>query len=382
METTDFRCVTHIDPTFRGRGAPVRIVARRPGSGERPWQAAAAPVLIARPSDRTIQSGFANTSMLRQLTFAALRHLPASARFALVRELAASLGVQAMIANGASGTLEGNLADFTIFRRYVMDGNWELPTSDALVALLGTAARDDAETSTLPPGNDLFIEAGANIGTIFVRTLSHSAARGIAFEPSPENFARLSANCARNLAPARFELWKVALGDQDGTVRMATSGDNYGDHRIDAAGETCVSMLPLDLAIDPATAPAPGSGRVVLKVDIQGSEPAYLRGAQRWLARADALVIEYTPAVFADAPGDAPGTAFLRALGPHFDEASILQFRDEVATPGFSHGSTLRPVPFGAGFMASAATFVAREHAGNKWIDHCNLVLTKSAHRM
>lgn len=156
----------------------------------------------------------------------------------------------------------------------------------------------------LRPG-DTFIDVGANHGTFSI-VASALVGRGglvVAIEPQP----RLAALLRRSLAcgPARFEVHPIACGDRSQDVELyiplATSGSAgvFRRHSAIALHRTVtVPMRPLDDVIDWRGLP----GQAFIKLDVEGSELAFLLGAGELIrAKAPAMLIEINPAAMSAA---------------------------------------------------------------------------------
>ena len=115
------------------------------------------------------------------------------------REVASTLGISCVTANGPIGQIEGNLNDWTIFWRYVHGQVWENNTSRICIDYFNRY------------GQGTFIDVGANIGMIFIPVVQKSGSLGLAIEASPTTFAHLATNCARNLAKDAYKLHYLLL---------------------------------------------------------------------------------------------------------------------------------------------------------------------------
>ena len=138
------------------------------------------------------------------------------------------------------------------------------------------------------------VDVGANIGihTRYLARLCGPNGRVVAFEPSPDNFARLKANVGKL---ANVTIHASAVGDRSGSISLYLSPDLNVDHRTYETGEArhCIDVPVVRLDdIFP-----PGSHVDVLKVDVQGFEAAVLEGARRMLSDNPHLkaMIEYWP---------------------------------------------------------------------------------------
>jgi FkbM family methyltransferase len=139
---------------------------------------------------------------------------------------------------------------------------------------------------------DTVIDVGAHIGwftTLAARAVG-DAGRVIACEPYPANATMLKSNLAQNNC-RNVRVMEVALGDQRGTITLATAGDSGGVTALDWArsGPAEVPMTTLDTV-------AAGLGAVTLiKVDVEGWEAHVLRGAARTLMHTKYVLIEINP---------------------------------------------------------------------------------------
>ena len=139
------------------------------------------------------------------------------------------------------------------------------------------------------------VDVGANIG-IYSRFLSrYVGPKGVvhSFEPSPDNFRRLSA-ATRDLSNVR--LTQAVIGERSGECKLYVSDKLNVDHR---AYETDDSrrVIPIEMiALDDYF--KTGQRVDLIKMDIQGYELHALRGAQRVLQENSDinLLLEFWPA--------------------------------------------------------------------------------------
>jgi len=124
-------------------------------------------------------------------------------------------------------------------------------------------------------------DVGANIG-IYSQFLSRCVGpTGLvhSFEPSPDNFRRLSA-AVRNLSNVRIT--EAAVGERSGECQLYISDNLNVDHRAYMAQGDSRRTVPTQMvALDDYF--KPGQRVDLIKVDIQGYELHALRGAQRLL---------------------------------------------------------------------------------------------------
>jgi FkbM family methyltransferase len=149
----------------------------------------------------------------------------------------------------------------------------------------------------------VFLDVGANIGAYTLIASEVPAATVVSLEPIPAAFEKLRENVRLNRRD-RVVLLQVAAGRERGALRMTCNGASTFNQVIESGddGTTTVAADTLDaicarLALNPA----------VIKIDVEGHEPAVLDGAAACLQTCQACVVEN---------GDRPAiVAFMHAHG-------------------------------------------------------------------
>jgi len=152
----------------------------------------------------------------------------------------------------------------------------------------------------LRPG-DHFVDGGANIGyfTLLAAKLVGPTGRVDAFEPLPDNRARLEANLHRNGLADRVRVHPAALSDAAGTAtihRFAGDEGNHGTASLFAgdgavvARSISVPTVRMDEALSDTT-PA------LIKLDVEGAESLAIAGMTGLLRaqRPPAVILEHNP---------------------------------------------------------------------------------------
>ncbi|CAN7143836.1 FkbM family methyltransferase [Agrobacterium tumefaciens] len=134
------------------------------------------------------------------------------------------------------------------------------------------------------PG-DITLDAGCNIGMTIGELLEAGCSHVHAFEAVPSLYARVAA-----IKDLRFTVYPCALGDGEGTISIWVSQThNQGstieprmvEHFAAIFGNKPVSQkVPLKRLDDAC----PGVGFDFMKVDVEGAEAAFIRGAAKALA--------------------------------------------------------------------------------------------------
>jgi lipopolysaccharide transport system ATP-binding protein len=143
---------------------------------------------------------------------------------------------------------------------------------------------------------DRVLDIGANIGyyTLLFGGLVSPTGSVFAIEPDAKNHHLLQKNLAENLMAGLVSAHQVALGVQAGSARLYHSDSNNGMHRLYASvcctdDSTEVSVIAGDsLELAPLD---------LIKIDIEGYEPAALKGLSSTLAHSPNLKIlcEFSP---------------------------------------------------------------------------------------
>ena len=146
-----------------------------------------------------------------------------------------------------------------------------------------------------PPG--IFIDVGANLGWHAVHAAQHSSVQTVvAFEPDAFNAWLLDRNLALNNLD-NVLVCNQAVGAKSGWARLHRyKMSNLGRHSVitdHGCGSRIVPMTDLDGALESLGL---AERRVlVLKIDVEGYEPAVIAGARRTLMRTDVVVLEHSP---------------------------------------------------------------------------------------
>lgn len=146
-------------------------------------------------------------------------------------------------------------------------------------------------------GRGLFVDVGANLGWHTVHAARLPAVETVvAFEPDPFNAWLLDRNLAANRIENAVNV-ASAVGARRGHARMFRyRSTNFGRHTLltdYGYGARLVPLTDLDSALDAlgyADQPV-----LVLKIDVEGYEPAVIEGATRTLERTGAVLLEYSP---------------------------------------------------------------------------------------
>ena len=130
--------------------------------------------------------------------------------------------------------------------------------------------------------DEVFVDCGAFDGDTlkdFLKVVDGRFKKFVAVEPDKANYQKLRDQVMREYQAhsARILPFNLAIGEQRGIVRFSDFAST--ESRIDDAGTIEVECVPLDelLANDDPT---------YIKMDIEGSENAALRGGRETIARA------------------------------------------------------------------------------------------------
>jgi len=187
--------------------------------------------------------------------------------------------------------------------------------------------------AVLQPG-DTFLDVGSNHGSYAILASHVVGPRGlvVAVEPQP----RLASLVRRSLAeaPAPFQVHAVALGDQDSESPLYVPREGSGAGSLVARRPGAnVFTVPVRRA-DTFLAWTDFPGRTLIKLDVEGAEVPFLRGAARMIGTLRPTILFELSAIQARAAGYRPEDliAELQVLG-YRRFAEVDRFPEEIPGP-------------------------------------------------
>jgi FkbM family methyltransferase len=207
----------------------------------------------------------------------------------------------------------------------------------------------------LRPG-DLFVDVGANFG-FWALPAARRGCRVIAVEPVPETRSLLAANVERNGLSDRVEILGQAVSDGAASLTVAVPAGESGQASAhpDSGAQLehfTVEATTLDEIL--------GEQAVrFLKIDVEGHEPAVLRGAARALRsrRIEFVLVELASAVMSRS--GATGASLIDVLEGHGYNFVRFVRANEGLFPRRSYGR-LSPEQLRAGVYAGDSLWARR----------------------
>jgi FkbM family methyltransferase len=141
-----------------------------------------------------------------------------------------------------------------------------------------------------------FVDVGANVGLHTVAAgLSRRSEkqRFFAFEPEPRSFLLLERNCRSNGLDF-VETRQAAVGSREGITKLFVSTTyNQGHHSlVQHSDEVRVAACPVTTLDAVFLSGAERiEGPVLVKIDVEGTEPDVLAGGMRWLQQKSSLAV-------------------------------------------------------------------------------------------
>ncbi|HEY6000241.1 MAG TPA: FkbM family methyltransferase [bacterium] len=195
-----------------------------------------------------------------------------------------------------------------------------------------------------------FVDVGANIG-FFTLAVARRADRGHVWsvEPDDRNVRLLRASLALNGLEGRVEVHHLAASDANGEVFFSTLGyDALIGSRFTAKDEAALLARSLAGAAPPTRVPARtvdllvGDARVdVVKIDVEGHEPAVLAGMAGVLCRQRPLVFaEFAPGTIRHISGTDPAEMLRQVVACDYALA-IVEKSGAVTSLGADAGAVM-----------------------------------------
>ena len=145
---------------------------------------------------------------------------------------------------------------------------------------------------------DVFLDIGANVGshTIFAAR-SGKFRRIVAFEPDPRNVEITKTNVSLNDLTDMVDVIPIACGDSDALMPLSVNKNSSTISSLVrtsiASYEVTVQVRPLDDVLSELAISAAAVGMVY--IDVEGFEPAVVRGAKSIIAASVPMVVEFNP---------------------------------------------------------------------------------------
>ena len=146
-----------------------------------------------------------------------------------------------------------------------------------------------------------FLDVGGNIGMYAVRVGAglETGQRSLCFEPMPENAKRIRENARLNNLQDMVEVIEVALSDVDGETdlilredfEMGSATGNASVAISEDADKQFRKIRVPTRRFDDLLAERGGGAFSLVKIDIEGHEDFFLRGAAEWLHRERPIII-------------------------------------------------------------------------------------------
>jgi FkbM family methyltransferase len=137
--------------------------------------------------------------------------------------------------------------------------------------------------------DDLFIDAGANIGVFTILASGATGAKTIAFEPAPFAYQYLAKNVLLNNLSTLVSARNIALGKQEGRIHF-TAGLGTENHIVQDKDD----QQSVEVALSSLDAQLKGLEPAVIKIDVEGFEHEVLAGGRNCVANPSlrALIVE------------------------------------------------------------------------------------------
>lgn len=136
--------------------------------------------------------------------------------------------------------------------------------------------------------DDVFFDAGANVGSYTVLASAHVGAVSFTIEPVPQTYNHILKNIAINNIDKQVKTYNLGLGSKAGNLNFTKSLDTV--NHIATNYETDVISVPIstvDSMLD-------GIVPILIKIDVEGYETEVLNGASKTLENKEfkAIIIE------------------------------------------------------------------------------------------
>lgn len=168
----------------------------------------------------------------------------------------------------------------------------------------------------LSPG-DTYIDIGANVGyqSLYASRLVGPQGQVLSFEPNPSTYPILAAHVAINRI-SNCRTFQMALGDSPGDAVLSQLEETSGTSTLRAQTRALRSAVVSVARGDDVLRGLDFTGKVFVKIDVEGFEQRVLSGLRATLERAQAVAVEVTPQWLAEQGSSAEELyTFMRVAG-------------------------------------------------------------------
>ena len=136
--------------------------------------------------------------------------------------------------------------------------------------------------------NDLFVDAGANIGVYTILSSAHCKSKTISIEPIPETIEVLRSNLKLNNIESLVTIKDVGVSEKANKILFTDSNDaiNHVKRNIDSQNESYI-----EISTDSLDNIVGNKNPIMLKIDVEGYENEVINGARKTLSNNDLKVI-------------------------------------------------------------------------------------------
>lgn len=232
----------------------------------------------------------------RRLLLSVLHRMSDRRRRITAWRLLLELDVQS-IAFRRDGLIWNLRPDLDIGLLMFVDGGFQ---ASQMQALLGWMRR----AGVFSGSRDVFVDAGANIGTTCIPIVRETGCRALAIEPVEENFRYLARNVEANGMNGRIRLAKQAIARKPGTVKMCLTAGSHGGNFVAREGLTEIPEHVIsgyeEIGADALTSIIESAGYgmdeiAMVWADVQGCEMEVVESGSRLWAQGVPLWAEVEP---------------------------------------------------------------------------------------
>lgn len=186
-----------------------------------------------------------------------------------------------------------------------------------------------------------FIDIGANLGyhSLYAARLVGAEGMVLSFEPNPSTYSILTGHIAINRI-RNCKAYEIALSDVSEEQELVQQDDHSGTATLRPLKQAAHTAKVLVRTGDETLHGIPFSGRVLMKIDVEGYELRVLRGLKETLRRVDVVTVEITPEWISNLGGYVTDLyGFMREMGfyafiPELRWTAKLFFPELMLIPG------------------------------------------------
>lgn len=148
--------------------------------------------------------------------------------------------------------------------------------------------------------NFTLLDIGSNIGSMCIPSITRNFVKdAVAIEPNPQSYQLLCSNIHLNNLSKKIITKQIGIGKLQKNLYLILNKVNHGDNKVSSKKIKNKKFVKINsITLDRLTENL--NKKLIIKVDVQGSEALVLKYGKNTLSKKPPLILEFDPNLFTD----------------------------------------------------------------------------------